>query len=317
MLEALTFVQRGVAKREILPNSTHVRIQNGRVTAFNGTLALSAPLPVTFNAAPAARPFIKALNACDCRVSIVQDGSRLVIRSGTFKAVVQCVDVKDVPTVLPEGQRVPASGLLEAFSVLKPFVCADENRPELCGILLSGQSAFATNNPVLVEHWLGTPFPFVVNVPVEAVDEVLRADVEPESVQVSGGSITFHYADERWIRAQVNTQEWPDVFRVLSAAWEGRTLADVTDPLRSACYKLAEFCAQEAGITYFRGTDVATSRENPAALVDVPAPTVGAFRTKYLSDVLKVATGIDFGAYPQPVPFVGRNLRGVLCGVRE
>lgn len=322
MIEELRFVHRGVAKRDLIPGLTHFRISNGCVTGFNGTLALSAPLAVSFNAAPLAFPFMKAIDACDESIILVQESpDRLLVRSGRFKAYVPCVPVAQVPKVEPEGVSVSLLALdcVEMFKTLRPFVCEDEQRASLQGVLLSGSSAYATNNVVLVEFWLGTRFPYTANIPLEVIDEVIRADAMPESLQLTASSVTFHYTDGRWIKGQLNPDKWPDVSRVLSVAWEDLQFRVVTHALKDACEKLARFAGRERGNTFFRGKDVATAKHDGAngiALVEVAAPAFGVYHTKYLSSVLKIAKEAAFERYPQPVPFHGACLRGVLCGVR-
>lgn len=323
MIEELRFVHRGVAKRDLIPGLTHFRISNGRVTGFNGTLALSSPLAVSFNAAPLAFPFMKAIDACDESIILVQETpDRLLVRSGRFKAYVPCVPISQVPKVEPEGVSVSLLSLdcVEMFKTLRPFICEDEQRAALQGVLLSGSSAYVTNNVVLVEFWLGTAFPYIANIPVEVIDEVIRTDSMPESLQLTASNVTFHYTDGRWIKGQLNPEKWPDVFRVLNENWDNLQFKVVTQALKAACEKLARFAGRERGNTFFRGNDVATAKQDSAdgiALVEVAAPAYGVYHTKYLSAVLKIANEAAFERYPLPVPFHGACLRGVLCGVRE
>jgi len=222
------------------------------------------------------------------------------------------VEVAKVPVVRPEGVLVPAVNLLKAFIALRPFVCADEGKPHLCGILLSGESAFATNNVALVEHWLGIPFPVKVNVPVSMVDEMIRAKVEPSTIQIAEGSVTAHYTDGRWIKSQVNVLEWPNAAEVLSRAWVNTRCMSIRPDLIKACAKLA---TQEVGLTKFSGSEISTA--NGTAVVTVPAPDKGVYHTQHLAQVLGAAQLIDFDRYPLPVPFSAGELRGVLLGVRQ
>lgn len=312
MLPSLKFVLRGVAKSELIPHLTHFRIHKGRVTAFNGTLALSAPLPLSFDTAPLALPFIKALSACEDTISITQESAgRLIVRSGSFTATVPCVELKTVPTVRPEGISMLPVDLVAAFKALSPFICTDPARPALNGILLTGESAYTTNNISVVQCWLGTPFPFEANVPAAFVDEVVRIKEEPKTVQMTATSITLHYADGRWIRSQLNSLEWPHVAGVLNKAWAGATLAPIAEPFKAACEKLQKFGAHH---TVFCGHTITT--EDETASVEVSAPEKGRFYTSYLADVLNVAEQADFSRWPEPVAFASKTLRGVLVGVR-
>lgn len=330
ILEALKFVQRGVARRDLIPGLTNFRIKDGRVTGFNGTLALSAPVDIAFDAAPSAGHFIRALDACDDVITMVQESEhKLIVRSGRFKTAVPCVDLSTVPETIPEGVSVaPHLSMLKAFEVLTPFIGIDASRKWACGVLLAGNSAYATNNVILTEYWLGTPFPYIVNIPSSAVEEVIRIHEELLSVQLCQSSITFHYADGRWIKSQlISAYEWPDVNGVISRAWVlpetniPRPLMPIPMGLSAACEKLARFGTKDEFYTYFRGTNASTllnGVEDGGAMVELEGlPETGAFHTMYLSKVLDVATHADFTAYPLPVPFVGPNIRGVVLGIRQ
>jgi DNA polymerase III sliding clamp (beta) subunit (PCNA family) len=323
MLEALKFVQRGVARREIIPGLTHFRIENGRVTGFNGSLALSAPVDISFNAAPQAGAFVKALDACEDVVTLTMENeSRLLVRSGGFRVVVPCVNINNVPTVVPEGSTVtPSASLLKALEALVPFVGVDASRQWVRGILLSGRSAFATNNVVVSECWLGSQFPYKVNLPDRLVEEALRVREELTSMQVAQESVTLHYNDGRWIRSQLLTTEWPDVSRLLSQVWsEQQVMRDVPDGLLAACEKLLRFGSKEDISVFFRGTNISTlasGLEGGGAQVEIAdIPSSGQFNTRFLFDVLSVAKRVSFTGCPQKFTFTGDGIRGVMLGMR-
>lgn len=313
MLPSLQFVHHGISRSE---GANFFAIRNQRVTVFNGTLALSAPLNLSFNTAPLGVPFMRAIEACEDTISITQESkSKLVVRSGKFKASVPCVEASTIPQVKPEGLTFTPQGLVATFTVLKPFVCSDPAKPTVRSILLNGRSAYATNNICIVQHWLGTDFP-LANVPVEFIEEVCRIKEEPSKVQISEGSITFHYPDTRWIRSQLIAAEWPNVAGILNQAWTDE-MEPVSDEFKEACLKLGKYVGKSTGKTYFRGTDVATAKddlEEGIATVSVPSYEAGCYWTKYLNDVLGVAERAAFREYPKAVAFQGERVRGVIVG---
>lgn len=315
MLPSLQFVKRAAK------NNAVFAIRNGHVTASDGVITMSAPLNLSFNAAPAAVPFLRALNACEEAMSITQESeSRLIVRSGSFKASVPCLDLKTIPVCKPEGQAIPTGEIVAAFKALRPFVCSDPARPNLQGILFNEKSAFATNNIVVAEYWLNSAFPNQSNVPVEVIDEVIRICEEPVNIQLAEGSITFNYKDGRWIKSPLNSLTWPDVAVVLNKSWENAQLVPVSEALKKACSKLADYVGSARGLTYFRGDNVASAKddgEDGIATVATPAPVQGTFWTRYLSDVLNLAQQADFSMWPRPVPFAGGKVRGIIVGARN
>lgn len=323
MLEALKFVQRGVARRDIVPGLTHFRIKDGRVTGYNGSYSLSAPVDIGFNVAPMAGFFVKALNSCEDVIQLRMDGpTKLHVQSGDFETCVPCIPLDSVPETKPEGVTVDPHGeMLGALEALKPFVGRDASRPWATGVLLSGQSAFATNNIIVAEYWLGTAFPHVVNVPSLVIDEVIRVSEELTTLQIAGGSITFHYADGRWIKSSLLALDWPNAMAVLDHAWQGAQLTGIPQGLAEACEKLAKFGDQKDSRTYFRGEDVATHREGvPEGGGRVRlqgVPPAGCYHTEFLNDLFDVAEAADFGRYPNPIPFTGARVRGAMVGIVE
>lgn len=321
MLEALKFVQRGVARRDIVPGLTHFRIKDGRVTGFNGSYSLSAPVDIGFNVAPSAGAFVKALDACEDVITLKMDNEKsLLVRSGNFRTSVPCIPLESVPTVTPEGVMVdPHDSILGALELLKPFVGVDASRPWATGVLFNKQSAFATNNIIVAEYWLGTHFPHTVNVPSGIVDEVIRVSEELTMLQIASGSITFHYADGRWIKSQLLALDWPDIISVLDNAWKNTKLKPVPPGLPEAVEKLSRFGDKKDCRTYFRGTDIATHTEGAVdggALVELQGiPNKGCYHTRYLNDVFDIAERIDFDAYPHPIPFTGARVRGAMVGI--
>lgn len=323
MLEQLKFVQRGVARRDFVPGLTHFRIQGGRVTGYNGNFCLSSPVEIGFDCAPEARFFIQALNACEDVITLkLDEHGNLLVRSGQFRTAVPCIPLDQVPSTVPEGVPLqPHGSILDAFKSLKEFVGVDASRAWAMGILLAGQSAFATNNIIIAEYWLATPFPHVVNIPGSIVEEVVRINEELVCLQIADGSITFHYADGRWVKSQLLALNWPDVVMALTEAWKGGNLQPVHPQLYSACEKLAQFGDKDGARIYFRGTDVASKKEGAVqggALFEMTnIPDRGVYQVAYLKDVLDVATQIDLTRYPAPIPFLGDKLRGAMVGLRD
>lgn len=322
MLEALKFVMRGVARRDYVPGLTHFRIKDQRVTGYNGLLALSAPVDVSFNAAPHAGRFIKALQQCEDVISLRLDGETLLVKSGNFKVSVPCVNLNDVPTILPEGTPIkPHESILEAFEKLFPFIGVDAARPWATGILLANSSAYATNNIVAAEYWLGVPFPKIVNIPSSAIQEAIRIEEDIDFMQVAEASVTFHYQDARWIRSPLLNLNWPNVPGVIKNTWKGVTMWEITPELRKACIKLATFCEEHKEHLYFRPGEVSTTAkglETGGAVCELSGlPSVGCYHASHLNDVLTAATHIDLTKYPAAIPWHGGAIRGAMLGILQ
>jgi hypothetical protein len=317
MLRELKFVQGAVAKKDLLPAMTHFRIEGGTVRSYNGTLAISCPIPLDIDCCPKADSMVRAIGNCQDATTIsVTPTGKLSIRSGKFKALVDTIE-GETPHVQPAGEPFAFDGeqFVEACKVLEPFIGTDASRPFTNGVLLDGQSAYATNNTCLVQYWLGAAFPLRVNVPRAAIKEVLRVGEPPTHGQVDANSITFHYTDGRWIRSQLLDTAWP--------------MDLITGLLDRPCtpYQLPEdFFAGLATIksmadgtsrVYLRDGALRTHADHDqGAAYEVELPAEGLYNLQMLGLLEGVVDTIDLALYPGPALFFGERLRGAIIGMK-
>lgn len=318
MLKALKFVQGAVAKKDFVPALTHFRIANGRIKGFNGQLAICAPIELELNASPKAAPFVKAIEACSDSIALsVATNGKLVIRSGKFKAHVDCDDPKNFPDIAPTGQFIPLNdSLIPALACLEPFIAEDASRPWACGVLFDGVNAFATNNIVLVQYWLGFNFPGRVNIPGSAIKELLRVKENPARLQLQENRVTFHYDDGRWISTQLLATEWPSTEDLLDRFLTAPAAALPAEFWPSLDQVLP--FVDDLERLYFHGDRMATSPqpELEGTSVEVDCPAGGIYNAKQLSNLRALVKVIGFDAYPAPVPFFGERTRGIIVGIR-
>src|SRR5690606_27353728 len=93
-------------------------------------------------------------------------------------------------------------------------------------------------------------------------------------------------------------------------------LAPIPDALYEALDTIKPFL-DERGLVYLLGDRVAThATGEDGAAVGIPIANGPIFHAAQLRSLEKIATQINFAAYPQPCYFVGKKLRGVIVGVR-
>jgi hypothetical protein len=314
MLKELKFVMGAVSRKDLVPAMRHFAIAGGKVRSFNGTLALCSPIAFGINCYPKADGLIKAINQCEETVTMNMTSSgRLSIKSGKFKALIQCVEESHVH-IEPDGDIVQCNGgeLLKAFKVLAPFIGDDASRSWSNGILLRGKSAFATCNVILCEYWMGEEFPHVVNVPEAAVKEVIRIDEAPCHLQLSSNSLTFHYTDGRWIRTQLFETTWPDLSKVLAAPCNA---TPVDTRIFDALPKLKPFMDKEGRVIFEAGLAKTHHSVEDGSSVEIDGSEMtGVYSLELLALLKGVATDADFTTYPRPCLFFGDKLRGAIIG---
>lgn len=320
---ALQFVRGAISRKDLVPALRHFCIRNKQIKSFNGSLGLCSPINCEFTVAPDGAQFLKAIQACGEQVITLglEESGRLAVMSDNLRVVVDCADIADFPDVKPTGTRINLTNdIREHLQALSPFVATDASRPWACGILLDGEFAYATNNIVLVQAWLGYQFPVRVNLPSVAVEEILRIPEPPLYMLMDEARVSFHYADGRWLLAQLLSAEWPDAATRLDSVVAGKACT-VHERFYEAVEQLLPF-ADELGRVYFHGDCIATTHEpnNAGAqfwLGDGAVPAKGIFNATQLLRLKGLAKDIDFGAYPEPCPFFGDAVRGVICGFRS
>lgn len=316
MLKELKFVQGAIAKKDFLPAMTHFAIEGGTVRAYNGTLALCSPLPFDIDCKPKAGPLVQAISNCTDTVTLsMTPAGKLRIQSGKFRAFVDCVE-GETPHVSPEGEQVEIDGeaMLKAMKQIIPFVGDDASRPWTNGVLLRGQSAFATNNVCLVEYWLGVQMPCTVNLPRVAVKEMLRINEAPTHAQVTKNSISFHYTDGRWVRSQLLSSEWPNLAKVLD---KPANPIPINERIFEGLDTIKPF-ADKMGRVFIQGDTLLTHLDGDAgASFEVTGLNCeGVYQIEMLKLLQGAANTADFSAYPAPCLFYGDKLRGAIIGMR-
>lgn len=317
MLTELKFVAGAVSRKDLVPAMSHFVIQNGFARSYNGSLALCAPVPFGLDCKPKAVPLIAAIDKCTETIQLSMTAAgKLRIISGDFKAYIDCIE-EDTFHVQPEGEVIEFDGkvVMEAFKVLEPFIGNDASRQFCNGILLKGRSAFATNNVVAIEHWLGSKIPFEVNVPQVAITEMLRIGEAPTHAQLDKNSISFHYADKRWIRSQLLDLGWPPIETLFDTE---RDPTPIHPELFAALDSLRPF-TDKLGRVYI-------SKERIHTSIDDTAEEGASFELAginwagiYQIDMLKLLDGValtaDFTQYPAPSIFYGDKVRGAIVGL--
>lgn len=318
---SLRFVKGAVAGKTAVPEMTHFAIERNTIRSFNGTMALCSPIAFDVDCMPKASTFAHAINNCEADVITLSmtPNSRLRVQGGDFRAYIECID-DPVAHVLPEGDMVPIDGdvFLDAFKRLMPFVGDDASRLWTNGILLNKQSACATNNVCLVEYWLGILLPYTINVPSVAIREMLRIKESPVAMQLTESSVTFHYADQRWLRTQLYETTWP--FEKMQQIFElPHSPTPTPEGLAAAIERVIPFLQSRNGDIYLRNQTINTSKEEDdgvtIAVANMPEND-GCYGAEQLRIVATTANKVDWSGYPGPCIFYGDKLRGAIIGRR-
>lgn len=320
MIAAIQSAARACAEESYsFPGLSCLRLEAGRATGYDGGLAISEPVAIQIDAAVNAKQLLRALKACTDAPTITTDPrGALLVKAGKFKAFAATLPIAEIPRVFPEGVAYGVSApILPTLKKLSRFIGHDPAQQWNCGVLFSGNSAFATNGTTIVEHWQSVPFPRPVNVPDALIVELLKRNEEPISLQLADDSLTFHFTGGGWMRSQLSAFSWPDLTRPLSAAnaTGGRPL---TEDFFKTLKTVKPFTDEIGRILFVDGAVTsAPTKDAPkgATVATNESPGAGSYQVEALLALEGVAHTADFSNYPQALPFYGDGLRGVLCAL--
>lgn len=320
MLEALNRVRGAVAKKDLVPVLTHFHIYDGRIQGSNGSLSIDTNCPGVeqLNITVPAVQFLKAVDACDGEPSLkITPKGKLSVTRGKFRVLLPLAKHEDFPRSEKQGKSIAMNdlGILEPLKTLQAYIGEDASRPWCCGVLISGEDAYATNNMVLIRtksNWgaLETS----INLPGYAVNELLRLKQEPIAIYQQDNCMTFEYSDGTWLKTQLFESTWPDVVGRIPDTIAGFT---EIDELGAAVEKILPFCPDPNFPEIQIGPEgVLTADGDMSAEISGIELPKGKFRAEPLLSMLQIATSIEFEAYPRPCPFKGDKVEGVIVGVQ-
>lgn len=217
LLKALEFVSC-VSENVGAPHETHVGLKNKWAVAFNGIVAAGAPIDEDIYCYPHTIDMLTALSKCEENFSLTQlDNMRLSIKSGKFKAVVECLEPIIMQEAMPDP---PIVGITNKFkeAVEAVGVLASENAQHVltASVLMNGPSVISTNRTMLFEYWHGLDLPINMPLPKEFVKSLCAHKKNLTQFGCSNCSATFYFEDGSWLRTQLYATEWPDVSRILN-----------------------------------------------------------------------------------------------------
>lgn len=319
--KALKFVLGAVARKDFVEELCHVTIRNGIAIAYDGMLSMSTPIDIGLNVTPHARSFLKAIQACKDSIALhVTPAGKLSIKSGNFKALVKCLEKENpMDQPLPSGQNIPVTKLLlESIRTLAPLMSVDASRPWARGLLICGNSTFATNNIILAEHWHGSGFPREVIIPADAVMELVRIDEAPTHAQMDENSCTFHFENHRWLRTTLVDGSWPHerISTMLQEGSDAGRALEVPQGFFDELSRLKGFVDKDQGVRVFAdhmATNPHEDAEGASIDFDLPGGN-GHFNILQLLALEGIAKKIDFSTHPHPCYWQGGMARGVIMG---
>lgn len=311
---ALEFIKHAQAdKTNDLVAKTHCRLAGNYAVAFDGVLAMGHPIEEDLATCPHTFRLIDALSRCKKAVSITQlDGETLIIKSGSFRVVIPCLNPAAMPYAVPDPRAGDITDDLKAgFAALSGIVSGTGQTVIESSLLLNNGSMIATDRHIMLEYWHGINLPNGLAIPKQAIQAVTKIKHALVGIGVSDRTVTFHYDNGAWLRTQLYNDPWPDVHSVLN-----RGDAHAATKLPPAFYDAVEAVApfSASGEVYFTDKGLASHNSDAAgATYDLDGlPSGLCFNAKYLLTMKDVATRVDLVGVNGISFFYGNRMRGAI-----
>jgi DNA polymerase III sliding clamp (beta) subunit (PCNA family) len=321
MLATLRRVKGAVSTKDLIPAMTHFCIYSSRIQAMDGRIAIDAPLPELAGnefAVPGEK-LVKAIDLCSTEPSIKITDKTLTLTASSMKVRLPLLASESFPRQEPDLQTIELkdSNLIPTLKLIYPFIATDASKAWAIGSWLSPDGyALATNNVTLVQAECETlkQIPRGFNLPVYAIDELLRIGEEPVGLGIASNSVTFHFEGGWWLRAQLLSAEWPAAsVSKLFSDWP-ESLPVISKDSAEALRKVATFCADsKLKIIKLGDGKIATIEGEQAAEIDGFDFDEGMFNADYLGEVFKIANRFGGG---MPARFSGASVKGLITGYR-
>lgn len=317
--KVVEFVKGAVASGSTIPILTHFYIKDGRIQSSDGKIATEAPLlnGGSITAVIVADKFMAALACCKWLPEFtIKNANTLHIAADKFSAELALADQDAFPILMPcdtEPFALPTD-FVATLTKLRPFVASDLSRLWSCGVLIEKDSIYATNNIVLAKidiAWQGPS----INISAAAMDELIRIAEAPFAASVNERAVTFFYEGDRWLSAALLSTDWPEELQTYLATIPSELPKLNCTIVADAIERLLPFCPDDDKSIIFGADGISTvSGTSKAQDKTIKCPK-SKFKAEHLLRVLRAADKIDLSKWPEPCPFHGPGIVGLISGI--
>ncbi len=322
LLDAISFLS-AVTKDTGAPYETHLNLSFNTAVAYNDTLSAGVIITEDIVACPNAKIFKQALSRCNNEYTLSIDGTKIIVKSGKFKAIVPCIDATLLTTRNPDPATIQLDdrfkSALSCIDVLKPEPNAD--KIYLVAFLMNGQTVITTDGKIVIEYWHGIDMPTLA-IPKAVISAITGINKNLTGFGFSATSCTFHFEDRSFIKSQLYADQWP--METTAAILNKNCNPSAVPPdFFPGLDAVAPF--SENGSIYFERDKIRSHKaDGIGAVFDVVGLPAGPiYSSKYLNMIKSLATRIDFAVSANGVVsenggyllfWFGQNVRGVIAG---
>ena len=314
MMDALDAVKEAVSSKDLVAYLTHYYVHDKTITATDGRMVACAPFPDDREYLVPADEFERSLALVGEEGKISVKDTAIWLSGRKRRAKVKTLDPGNFSHLLPpEGREHCPITLLPTLRRLRPFVSDDASKGWSMAILFREGRGYATNNVVVATSDTESDFKDCM-IPAWAVDYLLDREQPPAEYSVTDNCLAFHYLDNSWMRTQLPADQPPDLIFELADNIEG-TPEPITAEWRDGFEAVAKMSENEIRVH----ADKLTGGHRHADVeidISTNVKDEAAFHPKFMGLVLLAATEWDLSKFPDPAPWWGDNIKGLMVGRR-
>lgn len=314
IIQALEFIKCAQSvKANELPLKSHCRFMSNMVMAFDGNIAAGYPINEDLHGCPHTFKLSNAFKRCKDTFSITKMDQNIIIKSGSFRTVVPCINEASIPYAAPDPQvGIINDSLKEGLKALNPVISESGDRVINVSVLLRNNSLVATDSHIIFEYWHGIELPDGLTLPKQFVKAVCKINIPLVGVGVSPNSVTFHYENGAWLKTQIYQEKYPNVDRILDMG--DYTLAEAIQPgLFEAIKTIASFAdgdcfyTTESKVCSHASLDVGATYD-----LENTTPNLKLSHSRFLM-LDSLIDKLDLTSNPSMIFFYGPRIRGALA----
>lgn len=326
LLARVKWITDAVSNTDLgLPALQSYLIRGGNIHATDGRMVVGTPFPFDGDVLVPAKEFERVLaNRPDGDFSWDIEPDRLVLRRGRFRGRIKTLptDTWVYPTGLPDGLSDLPEGLIESLRCLLPFCSENATKPWATCIGIIGPYLYASNNIVIARTrcTTGLEVPEYL-MPRWAAEFVVKREEGLVAWLCDELHATFMWEDGSWMRSNLINAQYPPVQKVLDAHFKGEVDVEITADWRKTVLRVGR--TTEDPVIRLRVDEVRGANGEVLSVEDeagTPCPE-GCEETvwdlRYLEDVIKIATHWNPRTYPNPAPWRGEWVEGIIAARRD
>lgn len=313
MDSAIHFVCGTTSETQLVPSTRLVSTHNGIIFTTDGITSAWHIFPSKQNVCVDSKLFFEAYKATKLK-SLYETSNKFI---ATCKGVKINLPKHDSCFFEPPKKfkkiKIPED-FLDVIKKLSRFIATDTTQQWATGILLRKGKMLSTNSLVFIEHAFDLSLSRDYIIPAQTIANLLRINIIPSFIAEKDDCLYFLYKKGILKTSCIDTLWWPEDYEIETNINKATIIkSDFFDGLK----KIKNFL-NEASDVYITKNKLQTHIDSDeGAQVIVPSLnniSTSRFSYKQLNDLKNIASHIDFSAYPQPCPFVGSNLKGLIAG---